>query len=85
MQLTTTDPKDRVLIECIGLRLRGACNEYNGDLMLDERLRHYFQRVLDEHKTEYPHKYDVVVKLVETQNRPRIEINVGGLNVCNFE
>lgn len=84
MQLTTTGSKDRVLIECIGLRLRGACNEYTGDLVFDERLRQHLQHALDAQKIEYPHNFDVEVRLTNEADRPRIEIHVGGLNLYNL-
>lgn len=84
MQLTAHLPEDKVLIECIGLRLRGACNSWTGDLVFNEPLRYHLEKALIEQKIEYPHNFDVEVKLVNMENVPRIEIHVGGLNVYNL-
>lgn len=84
MELTTTRPRDRVLIECIGLRLRGAFASY-GDVTFDEPFRAHLEAALLEQKKEHPHDFDVMVELKETDALPSIVITVGGLELYTLE
>lgn len=85
MTLTATSPKDRVLLECIHLRLQGALNAWKGDLVFNEQFRLHLETALLDQKKDYPHDHDVQVTLDEKDNRPTISIVVGGLELYLLE
>lgn len=85
MTLTATRPKDRVLIECIQIRLQGALNSWHGDLVFNEQFRFHLEKALLDQKIEYPHDHEVQVKLINKEGRPAISIVVGDLELYELE
>lgn len=81
LQLTSTRPRDRVLIECIGLQIRRFMSESEHGMCLDEPSRFALEHHLLDHKREYPHEYEINVQLTHRDKRPVIDIIVGGLRL----
>jgi hypothetical protein len=77
--LTTTRGSDRVLIECVGLRLRAAFESYKGTIAFDEQFRLHLENNLLEQKREYPHNHEVSVIYQIIDGIPIMRIFVGGI------
>ncbi|MCY1288101.1 hypothetical protein D9M68_19700 [compost metagenome] len=77
--LTTTRGEDRVLIECVGMRLRAAFASYPGEITFCEPFRQHLEDRLLEQKVEHPHDHDVKVEYIADRDRPIIRIIIGGL------